>query len=271
MRPKFFVVGQIDATCVGSPHQRELEELGAAKFPLLKSAGLDEVRRIVHEDLGGRFDELGMGEDWAFTLRFFPEVNVHILYYYYGDEFGDIEGELKFLFSGDRAYWVPGEDLVTYISIVLDFMESRLKGWKQPERAYGGKSGLMVKLLEERREPFKLLEEEDAEKMGEFVGAEVAKSGSTWSIKKEVFPQIFIEIIYDREKDVLDVSYSGENLFNIGRYSLELIGTFIVNHAIRFITVKHHGKRELPSICYKMFSRMFTKEKCLEPPHSTIT
>ncbi|MBS7248734.1 MAG: hypothetical protein QXW47_03070 [Candidatus Jordarchaeales archaeon] len=258
MGSRFLVVSQIDAT-VGSPHQRELEEFSASKFPLFRDFGLERVRGVVCGELGGRFEGLGLGEDWSFTLEFFPEVNVHVLYFYYGDEFGDVEGELKFLFSGERAYWVPGEDLVTFTGIALNFLEAKLVGREPADRSYGEKSGLMVKILEERREPFRLLRAEDAEGLGRFVGAEVLRNGSEWRIKREVFPQVFVEVLYSR--DMLDVSYSGRNLPSVGSYQLELLATFLINHIIRFITVENHGKVKLPSICYKMFSRMFTKEK----------
>ncbi|MEM1658311.1 MAG: hypothetical protein QXK94_04670 [Candidatus Jordarchaeales archaeon] len=258
VKPRFLVVGQIDGV-VGSPHQRELEEFSAAMFPLFKDFGLERVRGVVCEALGGRFESLGLGEDWAFTLEFFPEVNVHVLYFYYGDEFGDVEGELKFLFSGERAYWVPGEDLVTFTSIALNLLAAKLTGRESVDKGYGGKSSLMVKILEERREPFRLLKAEDSEKLGRFTGAEVLKSGSEWRVKREFFPQVFVEALYNGE--VLDVSYSGRNLSSVGSYQLELLATFLINHVIRFITAENYGRVELPAICYKMFSRMFTRKK----------
>lgn len=256
MGARFYVVGQIDATGSGSPHHGELEALGAAKFPLFK--GLEDVR-VVCGWLGARLESLGLGEDWAATLEFFPEANVHVLYYYYGDEFGDVEGELKFLFSGERVYWIPGEDLVTFISVALDFAELRIRGGEPFDRWRGGKSELMSKILEERREPFRLLGEGDAGRLGAFLGAKVWRSGSEWRIRREVFPGVTVEVFYDGER--LDASYSGENVDKMERYHLELLATFIINHAIRYITVENHGKTELPTICYKMFSRMFTKER----------
>ncbi|MGQ9721510.1 MAG: hypothetical protein ACUVXA_09345 [Candidatus Jordarchaeum sp.] len=257
---RFFTVNQVDATGVGSPHQKELEEFSSAKFLLFK--GLEEatLRRIVYEDLGAELDNVGLSEDWTITIEFFPEANVHISYFYYGDEFGDVEGELKFLLSGERVYWIPGEDSVTYTDIVLDFIERRIKNEEPSDKEYDEKTGIMKKVLEQRKEPFNFLEEEDVNELGKFIGGEVSKRGSNWSIKKEVLPEIFIEIIFDKGKNMLDISYSGKNLTKIGSYHIELIGVFTINHILRYITIKNQDK-ELPDICYKMFSRLFTKEK----------
>jgi hypothetical protein len=257
---RFFTVNQIDATGVGSPHQKELEEYSANKFSLFK--GLEEatLRRIVYEDLGARFDDVGLNEDWTITIEFFPEANGHISYFYYGDEFGDVEGELKFLLSGERVHMIPGEDTVTYTGIILDFIERRIKNEEPSDKEYGEKTELMKKILEQRKEPFNLLVEEDIDGLGKFIGGEVTKTGSKWRIKKRVFPEIFVEVTFDEDKNILDTSYSGKNLTKIGRYHIELIGTFTINHILRYITIKNQGK-ELPSVCYKMFSRLFIKEK----------
>ncbi len=261
MSVRFYVVGQIDATGSGSPHHEELRELGASKFPLFRDLGLDGVRDVFCRWLGARLESLGLGEDWAATLEFFPEACVHVLYYYYGDEFGDVEGELRFLFSGGRVYWIPGEDLATFISIALGFAEERVKGVEPSDWGFTGKSELMVKILEERKEPFRLLKAGDADALRDFLGAEVSKSGSLWRIKREVFPRVSVELMYDEDAGRLDASYSGENASKVGRYRLELLATLTINHAIRYIAVKNQGKTTLPHICYKMFSRMFTKEK----------
>ncbi|MBS7288611.1 MAG: hypothetical protein KIH01_07680 [Candidatus Freyarchaeota archaeon] len=259
MGGRFYVVGQIDATGSGSPHHWELEEIGAAKFPLFRRLGLEDVRGVLCGWLGARLEGLGMGEDWAATLEFFPEANVHVLYYYYGDEFGDVEGELKFLFSGERVSWIPGEDLATFISVALDFAELKIRGREPFDKWRGGKSELMLKILRERKEPFRLLGEGDAEKLRAFLGANVWRSGSKWRIMRDVFPGVAVEVLYDGDR--LDASYSGKNVANMERHHLELLASLTINHAIRYITVENYGKTELPDICYKVFSRMFTKEK----------
>jgi hypothetical protein len=104
------------------------------------------------------------------------------------------------------------------------------------------------------------LREEDINELEKFIGGEVSKTGSKWSIKREVFPQIFVEITFDKDRNTLDIAYSGKNLTKIGSYNIELIGAFTINHILRYITIKNQDKK-LPNICYQMFSRLFTKEK----------
>ncbi|MFB0559963.1 MAG: hypothetical protein ACETWM_01840 [Candidatus Lokiarchaeia archaeon] len=257
---KFFTVNQIDATGVGSPHKKELEDISAIKFSLFMGLEEAKLNKIVYEDLGAKFDDVGLNEDWTITIEFFPEADIHISYFYYGDEFGDTEGELKVLFSGERVHWIPGEDSVSYIDIILDFIEHRIKNEEPSEKIYDEKTELMKKVLEKRKEPFNLLLGEDINELGKFLGAEVLKTDSIWSIKKEIFPEIFIDIMFNESKNVLDLSYSGKNLTKIGSYQIELIGVYLINHILRYITIKNQDK-ELPDICYKMFSRLFTKEK----------
>ncbi|MCK4285445.1 MAG: hypothetical protein KAX18_04550, partial [Candidatus Lokiarchaeota archaeon] len=112
--------------------------------------------------------------------------------------------------------------------------------------------------LLQRNEPFKYLRENDIEPLANFIGAEVWKTEKEWRIKKEIFPQIFAEIIWDRE-DGLDIKFQGENLAkNLDRYHAEFIGIFLINHILRYITVNNLDKN-LPDICYIMFSRYYTK------------
>ena len=257
---KFFTVSQIDGTVAGSPHERELRDFSASKFSLFRDLNDEKLRRIVDEELGAKIEDIGFREDWTITLEFFPEANIHVSYFYYGDEFGDIEGELRFLFSGERVCWIPGEDLVTYTGIVLNFIEDRAKNREPYDKNYDEKSELMKKILEQRKEPFKFLREEDADELEQFLGARVARKDSVWSIKREVFPGIFIEVTYDESRNALDISYSGKNLNRIGRFYHELIGTFLINHIPRYITTKNLEKK-LPDICYKTFSILYAKEK----------
>ncbi|MFO7796753.1 MAG: hypothetical protein ACQERB_13740 [Promethearchaeati archaeon] len=260
-RRKFFTVGQIDATGVRGPHEKELEDISNAKYHNFIDLERESLLKILKEDIGGELVNIGFSEDWTITKEMFPEVNIHMVYTYIGDEFGgDIEAEFKFLFSGERVYWVPGEDIATYIDVVMDFIERQIKGVKPFEKNYKEKTELMKKVLEQRKEPFNLLKEEDKENLQDFIGANVWKNPSEWKFKKEIFPGIFIELIYDENQKDLDVSYSGDNLEKIGSYHIELIAIFLINHILRFITI-NHPEKDLPDICYIMFSRLMTKEK----------
>lgn len=258
---KFMTISQIDTTGIRGPHEKELKDIGEAKIHLFKDLDIYRVNEIISDDIGGKMDNLGFDEDWAVTLEFFPEVNIHISYAYYGDEFGDdLEAELKFFFSGERVAWVPGEDTATFIDIVMDFMERMIKNELAIEKSYDKKSELMEKVLIQRKGPFELLKEEDKNDLAKFLGAKVWKVVNGWRIKREIFPNIFIEIKYDDAQKELNISYSGDGLDKLGIYHIELVGIFVINHILRYITINNENKK-LPDICFMMFSRLYTKEK----------
>jgi len=257
---KFWTVGQIDATGVKGPHEKELEDISLAKYPLFIDIEKKKLQKIVVEDLGGKIENIGFSEDWTISIEMFPEVNIHMAFSYFGDEFGDgIEAEFKFYFSRDRATWVPGEDSVTYIDIIMSFIERQLKNEEPFEKNYDQKTELMEKVLIQRTEPFQFLKETDRKELAKFIGGKVWKTTKGWRITREVLPGILIELTWTDDK-VLDISFSGENLSKISNYHVELIGIFLINHILRFITIKN-SDQELPDICYIMFSRMYTKEK----------
>ncbi len=256
---KFWTVGQIDATGVRGPHEKELEDISKAKYPLFINLDFDILKDIVYNDLGGKIENIGFNEDWAINVEMFPEVNIHMAYSYFGDEFDDgIEAEFKSFFSGMRVFWVPGEDSATFIDIVMDLIERKIKGIEPFDKNYESKTELMEKVLKQRSEPFIFLRDEDKEKLAIFLGAKVWKESNEWHIKKEFFPEISIEIIWNTQKG-LDIKFSGNNLSkNIDSYHIEFVGIFFLNHILRFITVNNIDKK-LPDICYIMFSRYYTK------------
>ncbi|MFX1340794.1 MAG: hypothetical protein ACFFDK_19445 [Promethearchaeota archaeon] len=257
---KFMTIGQIDATGVKGPHEKELEDISNIKYPLFIDLDMEKLKKIVEENLGAKMENIGFNEDWTITIEMFPEVKIHMSYSFFGDEFGDdIEAEFKFYFSGERAYWVPGEDSATFIDIAIDFIEGRIKNETPFEKAYDKKTDLMKKVLIQREKPFNLLKKEDKDKLISFLGAKVWKTTEGWRFKKEIFPQIFIDIIWNSQCG-LDISFSGEKLTYISSYHIELLGIFIINHILRYITVNNPHK-DLPDICYIMFSRLYTKEK----------
>ena len=191
----------------------------------------------------------------------FPEVNIHLVFTYFGDEFGDgVTAEFKCFFSGERVQIIPGEDSITYVDIIFNFMERMIQNREPFEKSYDKKSELMQKVLIQRIEPFSLLKESDKNDLALFLGAKVWKTADKWQITKEVFPGISIELTYDtREK--LNIAYTGEALSKkVGSYHMEFVGIFLINHILRYITLQNLDK-ELPKICYIMFSRMFTKER----------
>ncbi|NHJ21078.1 MAG: hypothetical protein EAX91_09060 [Candidatus Lokiarchaeota archaeon] len=222
---------------------------------------MNRLRQIISEDIGGKIENIGFNEDWAITLEMFPGVNIHLAYTYFGDEFGEgITAEFKCYFSGEMVVAVPGEDSITYVDIVFDFIERIIKNKEPFEKSYDRTTDMMKKVLEQRYEPFSLLEEEDQKSLASFLGAKVWSTESGWRIKKEVFPGIFIELTYSKQ-DELKIGYSGEYLpAKVGSYHMEFLGVFLINHILRYITLNNLDK-ELPEICYIMFSRYFTKKK----------
>ena len=257
---KFMTIGQIDATGVRGPHEKELEDISMAKYPNFVNIENDFLRQIVEEELGGKVGNIGFNEDWTITIEMFPEVVIHMAYSYYGDEFGDdIEAEFKFYFSGERVWWVPGEDSATFVDIIMDFLVRRIKKEDPFERNYANKTDLMKKVLVQRNQPFKLLQESDKSPLAEFIGGKAWKTTEGWRIKREVFPNIFIEITWEENKG-LDIAFSGDKLSqNIGSYHIELVGIFLINHILRYISIKYKDEK-LPEICNMMFSRYYTKQ-----------
>ncbi|MHA1756253.1 MAG: hypothetical protein ACTSVV_05745 [Promethearchaeota archaeon] len=257
---KYWRIGQIDATGVRGPHEKELEDISNAKQALFTNININNLKKLVEENLGAKLENIGFNEDWTITIEMFPEVNIHMAYSYFGDEFGDgIEAEFKFYFSGERVTWVPGEDSVTFIDIVMDFLERLIKKEEPFEKDYDKKTELMQKVLVQRAQPFSLLKDSDKDSLAQFIGGRVWKTTEGWRIKREFFPKMFLELIWDKNKG-LDIKFSGENLKNMSSYHAELIGIFTINHIIRYITVNNEGA-DLDNICYIMFSRMYTKEK----------
>ncbi|GAG86488.1 unnamed protein product [marine sediment metagenome] len=142
----------------------------------------------------------------------------------------------------------------------MDFIERKIKDQEPFQKDYDNKTDLMVKVLEQRSEPFTFLTTQDKNKLEGFLGAVVLIKENLWNIKKEVFPEIFIEIIWD-DKNGLDIKFSGEKLVqNIDSYHIEFVGIFMLNHILRFIAINNPNK-DLPEICYIMFSRHYTKLK----------
>ena len=255
---KYWTIGQIDATGVRGPHEKELEDISLSKYSSFIDINRNILVKIVVEDLGGKIENIGFSEDWTISVEMFPEVNIHIAFSYFGDEFGDgVEAEFKYYFSGKYVTWIPGEDSATYIDILMDLIERRLKKKDPFEKQYDRKTDLMEKVLIQRSEPFVLLKEDNVKGLAEFLGAKVWKTADKWNIKREILPQMFVELIWS-EKEGLDISYSGERLSKMGSYHAELMGIFVINHILRYITI-HNMDKDLPDICYIMFSRYYTK------------
>lgn len=258
---KYWTISEIDSTGVRGPHEVELRNISIAKNHYFINLDHQKLLNIVKEDLGAKIENLGLEEDWTITIEMFPQVSIHLVFNYFGDEFGvETEAEFKFLFSGEHVMMVPGEDSATFIDIVMDFLERRIKEENPFEKKYDGKTDLIQKVLSQRAEPFLLLDEKDRKPLEKFIGARVWRTTNGWKIKREAFPEIFIEVTFDKQNG-LDISFSGKNLSkNIDSYHVELIGIFMINHILRYITMQNKDEK-LPDICFMMFSRYYTKMK----------
>ena len=222
---------------------------------------MDTLKKIISEDIGGIIENIGFNEDWTITLEMFPEVIIHLVFTYFGDEFVDgVTAEFKCFFSGERVHIIPGEDSITYVDIIFNFMERMIQNREPFEQSYDKKSELMQKVLIQRTEPFSLLKDSDVNYLAIFLGDIVRKKADKWQIIKEIFPGISIELTYNaREK--LNIAYIGEVLSKkVGSYHMEFLGIFLINHILRYITLNNLDK-EMPNICYIMFSRYYTKMK----------
>jgi len=256
---EMWTIGQIDAVGIKGPHEKELEDLSNSKIPLFRDLDIDVLSDIVKR-IGGKVEDIGLGEDWTITFEIFPKVILHISYSWFGDEFGDgKEAELRYYLSGEEVYLVPGEDIITFVVILMDFIESQVKNEEPLEKNYDKKTKMIENVLMQRSEPFKFLEDKDKETLSVFLGAKIQKLPGGWKIKREEFPNISIEIVWD-EKKGLDIAFSGDNLTKISSIHAEYAGISTINHVLRYITL-NSTEKNLPSICFTMFSRYFTKQK----------
>ncbi|MBD3354051.1 MAG: hypothetical protein GF364_21395 [Candidatus Lokiarchaeota archaeon] len=88
---KLYKISQIDAIKgIQTPHENDLRDLGKKSIGILRDLDLKRSEEIASK-IGGYIDDLDFGEEWTITKQIFPKANIHFLYQYYGDEFGDGE------------------------------------------------------------------------------------------------------------------------------------------------------------------------------------
>lgn len=82
----------------------------------------------------------------------------------------------------------------------------------------------------------------NVEDIAKFVGGEKVdlKVGETWCIKKEIFPEVEIYIIfYEAEEEFeedIKVIFGGERVKNVPGEDLSSLAIFVINHLIRKIS-----------------------------------
>jgi hypothetical protein len=67
---KLWKIGQIDVIGIRGPHEKELLEISNTKYPLFKELAIDKLRDFVVNDIGGKMDNIGLGENWTITFEF---------------------------------------------------------------------------------------------------------------------------------------------------------------------------------------------------------
>ena len=120
----YFKIQQIDAIKgIVTPHARDLKDLGKNRIDILRNLSKENLNKICISS-GGKLIDMDLGEEWAFTKDFMNGVTIHVVYQYYGDEFGaGEEDEIQYFFSGENVSMISGEDLVHYCEIISNYME----------------------------------------------------------------------------------------------------------------------------------------------------
>ena len=259
---RFVTAQEIDGmTAIKSPHAHELESLGKAKVDIFLKNKKRRIKILVENNLNGRVENLGFGEDYTVTFEFFPEVMIHLLFYNYEDE-EDLamgEAEIKVLFSGERVMWVPTEDSVSLLESTLEYLENLLSINPEIYGLSGEKSELLKTAITQREEPFKYLKSEHLNDLAIFVGGNITQNSMSWTLSKTYFKGITVSAIYNLKNHQLDLGYEGENLIRFNNYARDQLGIFLLNHCLRFIAVTYPTIK-MPNIVKQTFSYSYIKK-----------
>ena len=55
-RSKFWTIGQIDATGVRGPHEKEFEDISNANYSFFTDIDTIKLKKIITEDIGGKIE-----------------------------------------------------------------------------------------------------------------------------------------------------------------------------------------------------------------------
>ncbi|MHA1730228.1 MAG: hypothetical protein ACTSWY_16075 [Promethearchaeota archaeon] len=255
----FIKIQQIDnVKGITSPHVRDIRDIGKNKLAVFRKLTKNDLQKI-SEKTGGYIEEnMELGEEWAFTKEFFNGVKVHVLYLYYGDEFGvGKEDEIQILFSGNYVRMLSGEDLCHFSEILTNFMELIALD-KKATKIYPGKpSDLLNSAIKERTEPFFTYNSAIKKRykdMIEFTGCKINFKGNFFRLSYKPFPELKIEF-FTSQLGKLDFLFDGSLLKRIHVYDSERLVIMIINHCLRFIKTIF-GKKS-PRICNLMFSGLY--------------
>jgi len=262
IRKRFILANEIDGyKGIKSPHARELEEFGREKVDILLNNSAEKISMLVKNRLKGKIENIGIGEDYTITLTFFPEVNVHMAFFNYEDEedieiFGD--AEIRFLFSGERASWVPTEDLNGYIEAVFWYMESILSEKREIYEISDEKSKLLKDAIEQRKAPFSVLTNDKLKDLADFIGGTVEIEENKWIFTKSFFQGVIYKLIYDPELKNLDIKIGGKNAIYLNNYARDQLAIHMMNHSLRFLSITYPDVK-FPKIVGQTFSYSYLK------------
>ena len=259
-RKKFYTIDEIDGvTSITSPHRKELKEIGERNVKVFRDLSKEQLKNVTDKIMGGIFENIGLEEEWTITIEFFPNVKIHIIYYFYGDEFGTNEiDQLKFLFSDERVCWIPGEDLASFIDNMMNYVVRMINNKEPLEPGKTEQSEMLKNAIQERTPPFYFIEDEDLYPITEFISGNLINK-NPWIINKEILPGIIVEIIFTKNQELIPL-IKGNNSKFLENYEKDLLRILIINHILRYIIIKY-DERDLPEICKKMFAPGYLKQK----------
>ena len=111
---KLITLSQIEGA--DSPHQKQLQRALQARKEALEY--VKDANKLA-EFIGGRAEQLGLGEDWSVSKEIFPGVQVYFIFNRADAEF---PANLRVLFSGDSIKMMRGEDLAGFVILILIHM-----------------------------------------------------------------------------------------------------------------------------------------------------
>jgi len=259
-RKKFYTIDEIDGvTSITGPHRKELKEIGERNVRVFRDLSKEQLKNVSDKMLGGILENIELEEEWTLTIEVFPNVKIHIIYYFYGDEFETNEiDQLKFLFSEERVCWIPGEDLASFIDIMMNYVERMINNKEPFEPGKGEQSEMLKNAIQIRAPSFYFIEYEDLYPLTEFLGGKLINK-KPWTIHKEIFPGIIIEINFTKNQELIPI-IKGKNSKFLENYEKDLLRILTINHILRYIIIKY-DERDLPEICKIMFARGYLKKK----------
>ena len=97
---------------------------------------------------------------------------------------------------------------------------------------------------------------ENPQELADFIGGavETPRSDEKWSISKELFPGVFVHVMYrtyDEFEDRLEAFFSGDRIRGMPGEDLAELAIAVVNHMIRYVRTTIDVDK-LPEICTRI-------------------